>query len=384
MGKKYYAVCMGRIPGVYDNWEETKKQVDGFKNAKFKGFKTKEEAIAYMAENKNIDITDVVEKHESKITVAMSENGKRDAKEQLGFEDEMIRNGSWKEYLFRNITCEDLMNYDALCVSDASENEDEKTGSFGLIIIPLKNGKRCGNVIVESALLKDKTEDGKICEGKFERKRFTFEGKEISEEIILEKNLWKEGGYVATGYADRAESESAVRILELCKENGYVNILYISDCQPLLQAINKGSSTAVGNIRVLNAINAGKIVMELRKVGSHSNAFIGELNDVGKEADDKSKHGRTHVRLFYLLNDLTDLLAKAEVPAKKGSAASENKVSIHLIPDKNGNYIENGMKSDMQEIYNKELSCEKRRIIAFKMVKRIIPLIDQALENSQA
>ena len=85
-----------------------------------------------------------------------------------------------------------------------------------------------------------------------------------------------------------------------------------------------------------------------------------------------------------MLNDLTDLLAKAEVPAKKGSAASENKVSINLIPDKNGNYIENGMKSDMQEIYNKELSCEKRRIIAFKMVKRIIPLIDQALENSQA
>lgn len=383
MGKKYYAVCVGRTPGVYDNWDEAKKQVDGYKNSKYKGFATKEEAFAYMTENTQINIENAVSKQETKKTLTKSENNKRDSKEQLGFEKEMIKNGSWKEYLFQNITCEDLMNYDALCVSDASENVDEKTGSFGLIIIPLKDGKRSGDVIVESALLKDKMEDGKICEGKFERKRFTFEGKEISEEIILEKNLWQEGGYVATGYADRAESESTVRVLELCKENGYANIFYISDCQPLLQAINKGTSTAVGNIRILSTKNAGKINMELRKVGSHTNAFIGELNDVGKDTDDRSKLGRSHVRLFYLLNDLTDLMAKAEVPSKKGSATSENKVSIHLIPDENGNYIMDGMKSDIQKIYIEELSSEKRRILTRKMIKRIIPLIDKALENSQ-
>jgi len=77
-------------------------------------------------------------------------------------------------------------------------------------------------------------------------------------------------------------------------------------------------------------------------------------------------------------------MAKAEVPPKGGSATSENKVSIHLIPDENGNYVTNGMKSDIQKIYNKELNCEKRRNITREMVKRVIPLIDKALENSQA
>ena len=76
-------------------------------------------------------------------------------------------------------------------------------------------------------------------------------------------------------------------------------------------------------------------------------------------------------------------MAKAEVPSKEGSATSENKVSIHLIPDENGKYITGGMKSDIQKIYSKELNCEKRRMITREMIKRVIPLIDKALENSE-
>jgi len=383
MGKKYYAVCVGRKPGVYDNWEEAKEQVNGFKNSKYKSFATEEEAIAYMNENTQNETKSVVSKKETKKTSTENENKTNDSKVQLGLEEEMIKDGAWEAYLFQNITCEDLSGYDALCVSDASENEDEKSGSFGLIIIPLEAGKRCGDVIVESALLKDlKKENGELCEGKFERKRFDLEGREISEEINLEKDLWQKGGYVATGYADRAESESAVRVLELCHENNYTSILYISDCQPLLQAINKGESDAVGNMRILRT--KGNITMKLRKVGSHGNAYIGDLNDVGKAPDIGTTPGKSHSRLFYLLNDLTDLMAKAEVPSKKGSATSENKVSIHLIPDENGKYVTNGMKSDIQKIYDKELSCEKRRNVTRKMVKRVIPLIDKALENSKA
>jgi len=383
MGKKYYAVCVGRKPGIYDNWDDAKEQVNGFKNAKYKSFPTEAEAIAYMAGNTQNETKSVAGRNDA--MKASTENGNKeiDSKVQLSHEEEMIKNESWEEYLFQNITCEDLNGYDALCVSDASENGEEKSGSFGLIIIPLEGGKRCGDVIVESALLKDlKNENGEVCEGRFERKRFDLEGKEISEEIVLEKDLWQKGGYVATGYADRAESESTVRVLELCREKGYTNIFYISDCQPLLQAINKGASNAVGNIRILRT--KGNIAMELRKVGSHNNSYIGELNDVGKDSDNRSSLGKSHVRLFYLLNDLTDLMAKAEVPPKGGSATSENKVSIHLIPDENGNYVTNGMKSDIQKIYNKELNCEKRRNITREMVKRVIPLIDKALENSQA
>lgn len=369
---KYYAVRTGRKPGIYDNWDEAKAQVDGFKNAKYKSFKTKEEAIAFLNDAST---------HEPK--KCSVESKQMDSKELFSSEGEMIKNGTWEAYLFENIICEDLKGYDALCVSDASDNEDEKSGSYGLIIIPLMDGKRNGDVIAESVIMKDLQENGRICEGKFERRKYDIEGNETVEEIILESDLWRKGGYVATGEADRAESESAVRVLELCKEKGYKNILYISDCQPLLQAINKGDSNAVGNMRVLRAKE--NVMMQLRKVGSHSNAYFGELSDIRKEPDKGTTPGKSHTRLFYLLNDLTDLMAKAEVPPKKkGSATTENKVSIHLIPDEKGNYITVGTKSDMQKIYKEELSCQERRTITREMIKRVIPLIDKALENAQA
>lgn len=36
--RKYYVVWEGRAPGIYDNWEDAKAQVDGYPGAKYKGF----------------------------------------------------------------------------------------------------------------------------------------------------------------------------------------------------------------------------------------------------------------------------------------------------------------------------------------------------------
>ena len=41
---KFYVVWQGYQPGIYDNWDDCKKQVEAFANAKYKGFSTKEEA----------------------------------------------------------------------------------------------------------------------------------------------------------------------------------------------------------------------------------------------------------------------------------------------------------------------------------------------------
>jgi ribonuclease HI len=41
---KYYVVWVGLKPGVYDDWEECKKQVEAFEGAKYKGFPDKEDA----------------------------------------------------------------------------------------------------------------------------------------------------------------------------------------------------------------------------------------------------------------------------------------------------------------------------------------------------
>lgn len=45
---KYYAVKNGRKTGIYTDWDECKKQVDGFRKAEYKSFKEESEAIAYM------------------------------------------------------------------------------------------------------------------------------------------------------------------------------------------------------------------------------------------------------------------------------------------------------------------------------------------------
>jgi len=43
--KKYYVVWKGFNPGIYDSWDESKKQVEGFEGALYKSFATEEGAI---------------------------------------------------------------------------------------------------------------------------------------------------------------------------------------------------------------------------------------------------------------------------------------------------------------------------------------------------
>lgn len=45
---KFYAVKIGRNPGIYNSWADCQQQVNGFKGAIFKSFKTKEEADCFM------------------------------------------------------------------------------------------------------------------------------------------------------------------------------------------------------------------------------------------------------------------------------------------------------------------------------------------------
>ncbi|MDR3566185.1 MAG: ribonuclease H family protein [Negativicutes bacterium] len=62
--KKYYAVKVGRVPGVYKTWDECNKQVKGYPGALFKGFPSEGEADEYLCGNMAVE-TDCVEKHDS-------------------------------------------------------------------------------------------------------------------------------------------------------------------------------------------------------------------------------------------------------------------------------------------------------------------------------
>ena len=47
---KYYAVRIGRNPGIYYTWDECKRETMGFKGASFKKFSTREDAEAFINE----------------------------------------------------------------------------------------------------------------------------------------------------------------------------------------------------------------------------------------------------------------------------------------------------------------------------------------------
>lgn len=48
MAKKYYAVRVGKIPGIYMNWDDCKAMVDGYPGAKYKSFSSIEEAENFL------------------------------------------------------------------------------------------------------------------------------------------------------------------------------------------------------------------------------------------------------------------------------------------------------------------------------------------------
>ncbi len=52
---RYYAVALGRRPGVYLDWPSAEKQVHGFVGAKHKKFKVEEDALAYVKKYQNFD-----------------------------------------------------------------------------------------------------------------------------------------------------------------------------------------------------------------------------------------------------------------------------------------------------------------------------------------
>ena len=54
--KKFYAVAIGRKPGIYHSWPACKKQVHRYGGARFKGFETEEECRRYIREIKGTSV----------------------------------------------------------------------------------------------------------------------------------------------------------------------------------------------------------------------------------------------------------------------------------------------------------------------------------------
>ena len=42
--RKFYVVWVGRAPGIYDNWDDCREQVEGFEGARFKSYTSQDAA----------------------------------------------------------------------------------------------------------------------------------------------------------------------------------------------------------------------------------------------------------------------------------------------------------------------------------------------------
>ena len=75
MASKFYAVKRGKIPGIYNSWDDCKKMVDGFPGAVYKSFKTLEGAEAFVgAESTSRKRSEKAEKPEKPDTGKQEQN----------------------------------------------------------------------------------------------------------------------------------------------------------------------------------------------------------------------------------------------------------------------------------------------------------------------
>jgi ribonuclease HI len=94
----YYAVAIGKEPGIYFTWKDCEQQVKGVKNAKFKKFNNEEEANQFLTSNNGINKEKIVPDYYVYTDGACSKNGAKDAIAGIGiyFGKDDVRNISKK------------------------------------------------------------------------------------------------------------------------------------------------------------------------------------------------------------------------------------------------------------------------------------------------
>ena len=90
--KNFYAVRIGAKPGIYESWEEAKQNIGNWKRAQFKGFYTKEEAEEWMKETKPTAFDDLQSILETKPYAFVDGSYNKDTK-TYGFGGFLVENG---------------------------------------------------------------------------------------------------------------------------------------------------------------------------------------------------------------------------------------------------------------------------------------------------
>jgi ribonuclease HI len=74
MAGKFYAVKVGKTPGIYNSWDDCKAQTDGFSGAVYKSFKTAAEAAEFMGWGQSSGSKDSIKETSSDGKIIDTEN----------------------------------------------------------------------------------------------------------------------------------------------------------------------------------------------------------------------------------------------------------------------------------------------------------------------
>ena len=136
--KKYYAVKVGKTPGIYFTWDDCSAQVTGYKGAKFKSFSTIEEALEFVGDN-HIKTT----KKEDVVTTKISSKKKTSTTAKVlkeGYDVKPIRSTANVETYKSYIKPEEIMdNYEFIVFVDGSYDKGNKVFGSGVIVLNPKD-----------------------------------------------------------------------------------------------------------------------------------------------------------------------------------------------------------------------------------------------------
>ena len=136
--KKYYAVKVGRTPGIYLTWADCSSQVIGYKGAKFKSFITIEEALAFIGDDnmKSVKKQDTVE---YKVTSKKSTSTIRKQLKQ-GYDVKPIRSKANVKTYKSYINPQEIINdYEFISFVDGSYDRGNKIFGSGVIVLNFKD-----------------------------------------------------------------------------------------------------------------------------------------------------------------------------------------------------------------------------------------------------
>lgn len=138
--KKYYAVKVGKTPGIYFNWADCSSQVTGYKGAKFKSFFTIEEALEFIGDtDSNTNITKTEEKEITKPLI--NEKRSKSIKPvKEGYDVKPIRSSAkvktYKSYID---PLEIADYYEFIAFVDGSYDRGNKVFGSGVIVLNPKD-----------------------------------------------------------------------------------------------------------------------------------------------------------------------------------------------------------------------------------------------------